>query len=219
MRKFYFTVVIPCMVLLFNACKSTKTTTQTIQAENETTILSDPEKARINRFVSMDAVSELRVGMTIPEVFSRLGAKPYNVLSAQADAHTVFQYKYRLVKMEVPAANANNFGIEKQNNKLLYATGEEDLYIVFSGAGKLEYMTTSQGGITEKLLRDNNLLFVIKRDKDKFMSDTSRLYRQTNSNPFYPMIPCSNCPEKKEEPKAKEEGNLFRIRMENGSKN
>jgi hypothetical protein len=52
---------------------------------------------------------------------------------------------------------------------------------------------TSQGGLSEKLLRDNNLLYVIKKDKDKYAADPDRNYRLANGGAFTPMLACKNC--------------------------
>lgn len=212
-------LVLISLSLLQQSCKSTKATTTAIQPKEETVVIQEGDNVRINRFVSVDAVSDLRTGMTVAEAQGKLGAKPYNVLSAQADGHYVIQYKYRLQKIEVPTTEADKFAIEKQNNKQLFSPGEEDLYIVFNGAGKLEYMVTSQGGVNEKLLRENNLLYVIKKDKDKFAMDPDKSYRQTNSNIFYPLLVCPSCAEKKEEAKPAEEKNTIKIKLEPATKN
>lgn len=211
-----------CMLsigMLHQSCKSTQATTTAIQPREETVVIPEGDKVKINRFVSVDGVSDLRAGMTIAEVQSKLSAKPYNILSAQADGHHVIHYKYRLNKVEVPTADMDKFGVEKLVNKQFYAPGEEDLYIVFNGTGKLEYMVSSQGSINEKLLRENNLLYVIKKDKDKFASDTDKSYRVTNSNVFYPMLVCPSCGEKKEDPKPASEPNTIKIKLEPSGKN
>jgi hypothetical protein len=193
MRRDFLQVLIllSSVAVSSESCKSGKATTQRIEPRSETTTIvqaADPTYARINRFVSVDAVSELRTGMTYQDVLLKMAAKPYNILSAQADGHHIVHYKYRLTKMEV-----------------FYNPGEEDLYVVFNAAGKLEYMVTSQGSMSEKLLRDNNLLYVIKKDKDKFAADADKNYRQTNSGAFHPLLPCTNCPDKKEEAKPAED--------------
>jgi hypothetical protein len=210
MRRDFLQVLIllSSVAVSSESCKSGKATTQRIEPRSETTTIvqaADPTYARINRFVSVDAVSELRTGMTYQDVLLKMAAKPYNILSAQADGHHIVHYKYRLTKMEVPTTEVNNLGIEKSNNRVFYNPGEEDLYVVFNAAGKLEYMVTSQGSMSEKLLRDNNLLYVIKKDKDKFAADADKNYRQTNSGAFHPLLPCTNCPDKKEEAKPAED--------------
>jgi hypothetical protein len=202
------------------SCKSTKSTSQATAETEETTVMSDPEKSRINRFVSVDNILDLRTGLSIDEAVSKLGSKPYNVFSAQADGHHIVQYKYRLTKYEVPADDVNNYGIEKKSTKVYYAPGEQDLYILFNAAGKLEYMVTSQGGINEQLLRQNNLLYVIKKDKDKFAADSDKLYRQTNSNPFHPLMPCTTCDkDKKDNKPADDKKNTITIKLEPAGKN
>jgi hypothetical protein len=203
---------------LTQSCKSSKSSTQAVAKTEETTEMADPAKARIDRFVSVEAVLDLRAGMSMEEATTKLGGKPYNVFSAQADGHHIVQYKYRLSKIEVNAEDVNNYGLEKKNNKLYYAGGAEDLYLVFNGAGKLEYMATTQGAMSEKLLRENNLLYVIKKDKDKFATDADKSYRQTNAGVFYPLLPCNNC-EKKEDAKPAEEKNTIKIKLEPAGKN
>jgi hypothetical protein len=218
-KKILMGLIIISLSPFLQFCKSTKATTTAIQPKEETVVIKEGDNVRINRFVSVDAVSDLRTGMTMAEAQGKLGAKPHNVLSAQADGHYVIHYKYRLQKIEVSATDADKFAIEKQNNKQLFSPGDEDLYIVFNGAGKLEYMVTAQGGLSEKLLRDNNLLYVIKKDKEKFAMDPDKSYRQTNSNVFYPLLVCPSCGEKKEEPRSSEEKNTIRIKLEPAPKN
>ncbi len=217
-------IIIAIFIFVFASlnfsCKSTKSTSQATAETEETTVMSDPEKSRINRFVSVDNILDLRTGLSIDEAVSKLGSKPYNVFSAQADGHHIVQYKYRLTKYEVPADDVNNYGIEKKSTKVYYAPGEQDLYILFNAAGKLEYMVTSQGGINEQLLRQNNLLYVIKKDKDKFAADSDKLYRQTNSNPFHPLMPCTTCDkDKKDNKPADDKKNTITIKLEPAGKN
>jgi hypothetical protein len=180
------------------SCKSSKATTQSVARTEETTELADPAKTRLDRFISVEAVADLKAGMSVDEVVAKLGSKPHNLISAQADGHHIVQYKYRLTSIEVNAEDVNNYGLEKKNNKTYYRGGEEDLYIVFNGAGKLEYLVTSQGGMNEKLLRDNNLLYVIKKDKDKFAASGESQYRETNSGAFGAMVVCPSCESKKD---------------------
>lgn len=179
--------------IVFQSCKSTKAVTQSVSSTDETVVLSDPQKARIDRFVTVEAVADLRAGMTLSEVTSKLGSGPYNLLSAQADGHHIVQYKYRLSQMEVLAEQVNNVGVEKKNNKLYYKPGNHDLFIVFNPAGKLEYLVTEEVAMSEKLLRENNLLYVIKKDKDKFAANTDPSYRKTNASAFSPMVVCPDC--------------------------
>ena len=186
-------VVLVTLLLSIQSCKSTKATTKTNVNAEETVVIESGPNSYLNRFVSVDAILDLKPGMSYDEVYAKLGSKPHNLFSGQLDGHHIFQYKYRLTKIEVPSANTNNYGLEKKNNKVVYQAGDENLYIVFNAVGKLEYMVTSQGSESERILRENNLLYVIKKDKDKFASDTSRAYRATNSDPFNPLIPCSNC--------------------------
>jgi hypothetical protein len=175
------------------ACKTTKTVSVSNPAVTETQIMVDPEKTRIDRFVTVEAVSGLQTGMEIDKAFSLLGSKPHNLISVQADGHHIYHYKYRLTNMEVPKDQSDRVGIEKRTNALFYTGAIQDLYLVFNGGGKLEYMVTTQGGLTEKLLRENNLLYVIKKDKDKFTNNPDSMYRNTNAAVFMPMKPCLDC--------------------------
>jgi len=190
----YFLIL--SFALLMYSCKATKATSQSTSSTEETTEIVDKEKSRIDRFVPVEAVSDLKAGMSIEEVSSKLGSKPFNLVSGQADGHYIVQYKYRLSKFEVPTENINNNGIEKKTNKLFYDQAYQDLYVVFNGNGKLEYLVTTEGAMSEKLLRENNLLYVIKKDKDKFSTDTDKSYRETNSDAFSPLVACPDCEKK-----------------------
>lgn len=182
-----------CLACAIVSCKTAKTSVQRTEVSEETELLQPGEKTQLQRFVSVEAVSDLRTGMTIEQVYAVLGSNPYNLLSAQSGGHHIVQYKYRLTNIEVPAKDVNNEGIEQRNNKTFYLPDLQDLYIVFNGSGKMEYLVTTQGGGTEKLLRSNNLLYVIKKDKDKFESNMEKEYRSTNAGVFYPMMPCTDC--------------------------
>lgn len=195
-RYFINYILILPIALLIYSCKATKATSQSTASTEETTEIVDKEKSRIDRFVPVEAVADLRAGMSIDEVSSKLGSKPFNLVSGQADGHHIVQYKYRLSKFEVPTENVNNNGIEKKTNKLFYDQGFQDLYVVFNGNGKLEYLVTTEGAMSEKLLRENNLLYVIKKDKDKFSTDTDKSYRETNSDAFSPLVACPDCDKK-----------------------
>lgn len=192
MKKILFLFLV-AGTFVFQSCKSTKAITQSSTSNDETVVLSDPQKARIDRFVTVEAVADLRAGMTLSEVTSKLGSSPHNLLSAQADGHHIVQYKYRLSQMEVLAEQVNNVGVEKKNNKLYYKPGNHDLFIVFNPAGKLEYLVTEEVAMSEKLLRENNLLYVIKKDKDKFVANPDPNYRKTNAAVFSPMVVCPDC--------------------------
>jgi hypothetical protein len=191
MKKIIFLFLV-AGTFVFQSCKSTKAITQSSSSTDETVVLGDPLKARIDRFVTVEAVSDLRAGMTLSEVTAKLGSSPHNLLSAQADGHHIVQYKYRLSQMEVLAEQVNNVGVEK-NNKLYYKPGNHDLFIVFNPAGKLEYLVTEEFAMSEKLLRENNLLYVIKKDKDKFVANPDSNYRKTNAAVFSPMVVCPDC--------------------------
>lgn len=179
--------------VMHTSCKSTKAVTLSTPPVTEIQEIAVTQKSKLDRFVSVDAVSGLQTGMTIDDVFVRMGGKPHNLISAQADGHHIYHYKYRLSNMEVPADQTDKPGIEKKSNIQFYTGAVQDLYIVFNGASKLEYLVTTQGGLTEKLLRDNNLLYVIRKDKDKYANNPDPLYRNTNAAAFLPMTPCLDC--------------------------
>ena len=181
------------VTVINQSCSSTQATTIAAPVTTDAVEVYNGPTTKIDRFVSVEAVADLSAGMTYSEVVSKLGAKPYNVFSAQANGHRAIQYKYRLLNMEVPTDNVNENGVEKGKNKMNYLPGYQDLFIIFDGEDKLEYLTTTEGNKTEQLLRDNNLLFVIKKDKSKYSDDTSAAYRLTNSDAFYPLLPCTTC--------------------------
>jgi hypothetical protein len=192
-KHLYFTLFLLTSYMMTTSCKSTKAVTLSTPPAIEMQVIDDTQKSKLDRFISVDAVSGLQMGMTIDDVFLRLGSKPHNLISAQADGHHIYHYKYRLNNMEVPSDQTDNPGIEKKSNKQFYTGPMQDLYLVFNGTGKLEYLVTTQGGITENLLRDNNLLYVIRKDKDKYVSNPDPLYRNTNAAAFLPLTPCLDC--------------------------
>jgi len=190
---FLFTLCLSSYLLVNQSCSSSKATTVSAPVSTEAVESYNGPITKVDRFVSIESVADLSAGMTYAEVVAKLGSKPYNVFSAQANGHRAVQYKYRLLNMEVPTDNINDNGIEKGKNKYNYMPGYQDLFLIFDGTDKLEYLSTTEGDKTEKLLRDNNLLYVIKKDKAKFSSDTTSAYRLTNADAFYPLFPCTTC--------------------------
>ena len=119
MKKQLLLLFVGLVTLLFSiqSCKSTKATTKTNVNAEETVVIESGPNSYLNRFVSVDAILDLKPGMSYDEVYAKLGSKPHNLFSGQLDGHHIFQYKYRLTKIEVPSANTNNYGLEKKNNK------------------------------------------------------------------------------------------------------
>ena len=157
------------------------------------TIVPESPKSTIERFVSTEAISNLRVGMSLDEVESKLGSKPFNILSVQADGHYIVQYKYRISQIEVNPEEINSVGVEKKNNKTVYLPGTRDAYLVFDKLNRLEYLNADQSALTEHLLRDNNMLYVIKKDKDKYTTSSDSNYRDVNRDAFSPLVVCPSC--------------------------
>ena len=66
----------------------------------------------IPKFVTMNEVANLTIGMSYTEVKNILGT-PYNILSAQMDGYALYQYKYKQIYVELPTTKRNDVGIEK----------------------------------------------------------------------------------------------------------
>ena len=147
----------------------------------------------IPKFITMNEVANLSIGMSYTEVKNIMGT-PYNILSAQMDGYALYQYKYKQIYVELPTTKRNDVGIEKAaSNKLKYTSDIYDLNILFNKENRLEFIYSNSNQIAEGLMREANFYYVLKKDKDKFANDLSPEYRQQNKI-FEPG--CDKCPTK-----------------------
>jgi hypothetical protein len=179
MKRNYLFVVI--MVIGFFSC-SKKITRKTPE--------SNVPKSELAQFVSMDDIANINIGMSFTNVKTILGI-PFNIIMGQNDGVVIYQYKYRLINLQVPLRLSNNFGVEKGNTKFKYGPDLHDLYLMFNKDSRLEFIKSSLDDATEQMLRANNLLYVISKDKEKFANDESLEYRKVNGIYFDPL--CINC--------------------------
>ena len=185
MKKQVLFLILFTVSILFISCnrKSKKVTVPTTREE-----VKD-----IPKFVTMNEVANLSIGMSYTEVKNIMGT-PYNILSAQMDGYALYQYKYKQIYVELPTTKRNDVGIEKAaSNKLKYTSDIYDLNILFNKENRLEFIYSNSNQIAEGLMREANLYYVLKKDKDKFANDLSPEYRQANKI-FEPG--CDKCPTK-----------------------
>ena len=185
MKKQVLFLILLSASILFISCnrKSKKVTVPTTREE-----VKD-----IPKFVTMNEVANLSIGMSYTEVKNIMGT-PYNILSAQMDGYALYQYKYKQIYVELPTTKRNDLGIEKAaSNKLKYTSDIYDLNILFNKENRLEFIYSNSNQIAEGLMREANLYYVLKKDKDKFANDLSPEYRQQNKI-FEPG--CDKCPTK-----------------------
>ena len=184
MRKQVLFLVLVSVSIFLISCnrKTKKVTVPTVREE-----LND-----IPKFVTMNEVANLTIGMSYTEVKNIMGT-PYNILSAQMDGYALYQYKYKQIYVELPTTKRNEVGIEKGANKLKYTSDIYDLNILFNKENRLEFIYSNSNQIAEGLMREANLYYVLKKDKDKFAIDFSPEYRQQNKI-FEPN--CDKCPSK-----------------------
>lgn len=185
MKKQVLFLILFTVSILFISCnrKSKKVTVPTTREE-----VKD-----IPKFVTMNEVANLSIGMSYTEVKNIMGT-PYNILSAQMDGYALYQYKYKQIYVELPTTKRNDLGIEKAaSNKLKYTSDIYDLNILFNKENRLEFIYSNSNQIAEGLMREANLYYVLKKDKDKFANDLSPEYRQANKI-FEPG--CDKCPTK-----------------------
>jgi hypothetical protein len=138
----------------------------------------------------MDDIANINIGMSFTNVKTILGV-PFNIIMGQKDGVVIYQYKYRLINLQVPLRLSNNFGVEKGDTKFKYGPDLHDLYLMFNRDSRLEFIKSSLDDATEQMLRANNLLYVVSKDKEKFANDESLEYRKVNGIYFDPL--CINC--------------------------
>jgi hypothetical protein len=185
MKKQVLFLILFTVSILFISCNR-KTKKVTVPTTSE-------EVKDIPKFVTMNEVTNLSIGMSYTEVKNIMGT-PYNILSAQMDGYALYQYKYKQIYVELPTTKRNDVGIEKGANKLKYTSDIYDLNLLFSKENRLEFIYSNSNQIAEGLMREANLYYVLKKDKEKFANDFSPEYRQTNKI-FEPG--CDKCPTQK----------------------
>lgn len=98
-----------------------------------------PNPVKLVSFVNVEDLSDLNAGMTKQEVFNKLGKKPFDILSSQADGYSVYLYKYRKVHTILNDQNENTLGATGQKE---YGTKIQDAYVVFNKDNKLELVVS-----------------------------------------------------------------------------
>ena len=185
MKKQVLFLILLMVSILFISCNR-KTKKVTVPTTRE-------EVKDIPKFITMNEVANLSIGMSYTEVKNIMGT-PYNILSAQMDGYALYQYKYKQIYVELPTTKRNDVGIEKAaSNKLKYTSDIYDLNILFNKENRLEFIYSNSNQIAEGLMREANFYYVLKKDKDKFANDLSPEYRQQNKI-FEPG--CDKCPTK-----------------------
>ena len=183
MKKQILFLILLMVSILFISCNR-KTKKVTVPTTRE-------EVKDIPKFITMNEVANLTIGMSYTEVKNIMGT-PYNILSAQMDGYALYQYKYKQIYVELPTTKRNDVGIEKAaSNKLKYTSDIYDLNILFNKENRLEFIYSNSNQIAEGLMREANFYYVLKKDKDKFANDLSPEYRQQNKI-FEPG--CDKCP-------------------------
>ena len=94
-----------------------------------------PNPIKLATFVNVEDLLDLNAGMSKQEVYSKLGKKPFDIISTQADGYTVVLYKYKKVHQILNDQNENKLGStgEKEYSSQIY-----DAYVVFVKSNKLE---------------------------------------------------------------------------------
>ena len=185
MKKQVLFLILLMVSILFISCNR-KTKKVTVPTTRE-------EVKDIPKFITMNEVANLSIGMSYTEVKNIMGT-PYNILSAQMDGYALYQYKYKQIYVELPTTQRNDVGIDKAaSNKLKYTSDIYDLTILFNKENRLEFIYSNSNQIAEGLMREANFYYVLKKDKDKFANDLSPEYRQQNKI-FEPG--CDKCPTK-----------------------
>ncbi len=98
-----------------------------------------PNPVKLVSFVNVDDLADLTAGMTKQEVYAKLGKKPFDIISTQADGYSVVLYKYRKVHVILNDQNENSIGATGDKE---YGTKIQDVYIAFNKDGRLELVVS-----------------------------------------------------------------------------
>jgi hypothetical protein len=100
-----------------------------------------PNPVKLVTFVNVDDLADLNAGMTKQEVYAKLGKKPFDIVSTQADGYSIVSYKYRKVHTILNDQNENKIGATGDKE---YGTKIQDAYLVFNKENKLELVASKE---------------------------------------------------------------------------
>lgn len=100
-----------------------------------------PNPIKLVPFVNVEDLLDLKGGMSMQEVITKLGQKPFNIIAAQNDGYTLVNYKYKKVHVILNDQNENQIGAKGQKE---YGSKIEDAYLVFNRDGKLELVISKE---------------------------------------------------------------------------
>ncbi len=98
-----------------------------------------PNPVKLVSFINVDDLTDLNPGMTKQEVFTKLGKKPFDIISNQADGYSIYLYKYRKVHTILNDQNENTLGASGPKE---YGTKIQDAFVVFNKENKLELVVS-----------------------------------------------------------------------------
>jgi len=100
-----------------------------------------PNPIKLVSFVNVEDLLDLKGGMSMQEVTTKLGQKPFNIISSQNDGYTLVNYKYKKVHVILNDQNENQIGAKGQKE---YGSKIDDAYLVFNRDGKLELVISKE---------------------------------------------------------------------------
>jgi len=126
-------------------------------------------KIQAPMYAPIEDVLNLNTGLNYDQVVTKMGMKPYDLLTNQRNGIKIYLYYYKNIERKIGKKAYNKRGFEKvgperYNNEL------QSCFLAFDSIGNLESITTMRGKLDAlKLILINNTIYVTSKDKGKYI--------------------------------------------------
>ncbi len=121
-------------------------------------------------YTNVKKISELKPGMTLTQVNSKLGIQPYNMYMTDENNNTIVLYNYRTLERKIVVDNdirQHTQGNESSQTKgdLWYSSTSSTIYILFAD-NKMKFLISDKGReeVEYLIIKDNTIRFIAKND-------------------------------------------------------
>jgi len=127
-------------------------------------------KWNVPTYTNVKKISELKPGMTITQVNSKLGIQPYNMYMTDENNNTIVLYNYRTVERKIVVDNdvrQHTQGNESSQTKgdVWYSSTSSTIYVLFAD-NKMKSLISDKGReeVEYIIIQDNTIRFIAKND-------------------------------------------------------
>ncbi|MDE3255816.1 MAG: hypothetical protein KGN97_07540 [Bacteroidota bacterium] len=154
-------LILTICTALISACKSTSSTTSV-------------ESPSMPKYTTVDQIYNLNIGMTMDEVSTTLGIKPYDIYTSFENGYKVLIYNYKHKYMNVDSIDQHNLENIKRSDA--YYIEPNRLYVVFDKKTDKMISFITDKGRGETIKNINNALqlrFLSSNPNDLYKSLTA----------------------------------------------